>query len=298
MDYKTTALNEVITIDEIVTVHYFEFLKDYRFPGESHDFWELVYVDKGKIFAQAGDAVCPLEQGDIIFHKPNEWHTLFANGQTAPNIVIVAFCCNSKAMSFFEGKLLKIGDSEKNWMATILRESKTAFSSKLNDPFLSRLEKRGNSPFGCEQIIKLSLEWMLIEMIRRHTENIFITRPEKLSTTVRETSEQDILNKILTYLHEHVRGKISLDDVCAYTMFSRSYVQRLFKKRMGTSIMDYYKKLKIEEAKLMIRDGVYNFTQISECLSYASIHHFSRHFKEITGMNPSEYASSVKIKFD
>ena len=93
-----------------------------------------------------------------------------------------------------------------------------------------------------------------------------------------------------------MRSKISLDDVCAHTLFSRSYIQRLFKHQMGTSIMDYYKHLKIDEAKMMIREGKYNFTQISELLSYASIHHFSRHFKEITDMTPSEYASSVKVK--
>ena len=37
-----------------------------------------------------------------------------------------------------------------------------------------------------------------------------------------------------------------------------------------------------------------NFTQISDFLGYSSIHYFSRQFKKITGMTPSEYSSSIK----
>ena len=212
MQYVTTTLKEEIIIHKIVTVHYFEFLKDYSFPGESHDFWEFVYVDKGSIFAKADDMVFTLKQGDIIFHKPNEWHTLYADGQIAPNIVIVTFCCDSDAMRFFEGKILKIGDNEKNLMARIIKEAKDAFSSRLSDPLLDRLQERENSPFACEQMIKLSLEWMLLELVRRDTERTE-QRRQRLSTTVRETSDRDILTKILEYLRENVRGKISLDDV-------------------------------------------------------------------------------------
>ena len=41
-----------------------------------------------------------------------------------------------------------------------------------------------------------------------------------------------------------------------------------------------------------------NFTQISEKLGYTSIHYFSRQFKKVTGMTPSEYASSIKAMAD
>ena len=58
----------------------------------------------------------------------------------------------------------------------------------------------------------------------------------------------------------------------------------------------YFKNLKIDEAKIMIREGEYNFTEIAHRLGYSSIHYFSRHFKKATGMTPSEYAYSVKIK--
>lgn len=58
--------------------------------------------------------------------------------------------------------------------------------------------------------------------------------------------------------------------------------------------MEYFGSMKIEKAQELIREGRHNFTEISALLGYTSIHYFSRHFKKVTGMTPSEYASSVK----
>ena len=52
----------------------------FSFTGESHDFWELVYADKGDVTVFADDKSFVLEQGNVIFHKPNEWHNVRANG--------------------------------------------------------------------------------------------------------------------------------------------------------------------------------------------------------------------------
>ena len=49
MGYKGTVLRDEIIIRELVTVHYYELSKDYHFPGERHDFWEMVYADGGEI---------------------------------------------------------------------------------------------------------------------------------------------------------------------------------------------------------------------------------------------------------
>ena len=49
MNYKSVHLNEVLTIDDIFSVHYFEYRSDFSFPGESHDFWEFLCVDKGEV---------------------------------------------------------------------------------------------------------------------------------------------------------------------------------------------------------------------------------------------------------
>ena len=47
MTYIETKLKREIVIDSIITIHYFEYMRDFVFRGESHDFWEFMYVDKG-----------------------------------------------------------------------------------------------------------------------------------------------------------------------------------------------------------------------------------------------------------
>ena len=55
MGYQALELEKVLSIDRIYSVHYFEYGPDYAFTGESHDFWEFVYADKGEVYVTAGE---------------------------------------------------------------------------------------------------------------------------------------------------------------------------------------------------------------------------------------------------
>ena len=47
MAYKSTTLRTALTVRNIVSIHYFDYMSNFTFTGESHDFWELLCVDKG-----------------------------------------------------------------------------------------------------------------------------------------------------------------------------------------------------------------------------------------------------------
>ena len=106
--YQGIHMRRDIAIDKIYTVHYFEYSKSYTFLGEAHDFWECVYVDRGEIIVTAGDREIPLSRGEILFHEPNEWHTLRANGMVAPNLVVFSFSSRSAAMAGFRGRHMHV----------------------------------------------------------------------------------------------------------------------------------------------------------------------------------------------
>lgn len=59
-------------------------------------------------------------------------------------------------------------------------------------------------------------------------------------------------------------------------------------------MIDYFNNMKIQLAKQMIRDGNKNFSQISDYLSFNTSNYFSKRFRLVTGMSPSEYARSIK----
>jgi AraC-like DNA-binding protein/quercetin dioxygenase-like cupin family protein len=291
--YTKTVIKEEISIKSIVTVHYFEFGKNYTFKGEKHDFWELVYVDRGEIDVMADTLNYKLNQGEIIFHKPNEFHNVWANGKIAPNLVIISFYCKSKSIDFFKGKILNVSDKEKDNLAIIISEAKNTYSSPLDDATLKKLVKSSNIKFGSEQILKINLELMLISLIRRDKYKEAIG---KLSTTVKQRSDEDLIHKIICFLEENVYNNISFNDVCHKFSQSKTNLKVLFKSKMGMGVMDYFRNLKIELAKKLIREEAYNFTQISALLGYSTVHYFSRYFKKSTNMTSSEYANSVKAK--
>lgn len=101
--YESITLTEELIITEIFSIHYFEYGKDFVYEGESHDFWELLCVDNGVIEVTAGDKNIILEKGEMIFHKPNEFHALKTNGKVAPNLIVISFKCNAECMDFFSG---------------------------------------------------------------------------------------------------------------------------------------------------------------------------------------------------
>ena len=292
MNFNSTHLKRVFNVNEIITVHYFEYEKDYFFIGEKHDFWELVYVDKGEIEIDMGDEKRSLTQGNIAFHQPNEYHNLRANGIVAPNLIVITFKCKSPSMDFFRKRILPLSDIEKHLLATIVQESMNSFSSPLENTFLTELTRKEISTFGSEQMIQLSLEQLLISLYR----NFDITRIN--STTLKRGIEQDLMSNALSYLNENISQKLSIKQISDSLGVSATTLKNLFKEQIGEGIMTHFAKMKIDIAKSLIREGNLNVSQISSYLGYDSVHIFSRRFKQLTGMSPTQYGKSVKVEFE
>ena len=292
-EFVATTLEQSIPIQKIVTVHYFEYAKDYVFEGERHDFWEILYVDKGEVEVMAGEVGYKLRQGEMIFHKPNEFHNVFANGVVAPNLVVVSFESNAPAMAYFEGKIIAAGEDERALLARIVREARDAFSSPLDDPSLTCLERASSHAFGSEQMIGILLEEMLIRMVRRGAERF---SGVKVSSSVKTRSDRDLTHRIIAFMEEHVEGNLSFAQVCRFSAQSATNLKTIFKAETGMGVMEYYRMLKIEMAKILLREGAGNITQVADRLGYASVHYFSRYFKQATGMTPSEYTQSIQAK--
>lgn len=295
--YQATELQMALSVSRIVTIHYFEYTSSYSYEGEAHPFWEFLYVDKGEVDVIGGERHYSLKKGQIIFHKPGEFHRLWANGEVAPNLVVVSFECDSPAMHFFEDQVLSVGDVERDCMAAIVSEAQNAFSTPLNDPDTQLLERREQIPFAAEQVIRLNLEWMLIHLCRtvQTGEEETAAEVHRPGSLIRENNQKDFMDKVTAYLEANLHRRLTLEDVCRENLVGRSYLQKIFREKTGGGVMEYFGRQKVERARQMIRQGRCNFTEISAALGYTSIHYFSRHFKKVTGMTPSEYASSVKI---
>ena len=198
-------------------------------------------------------------------------------------------------MACFAGRVLSIGDAEREYLARIIKEADAAFSTPLNDPYTKQLLRAPHAPLGAEQLIGASLESLLVCLARRSTGEAPAHSAAKPTSLIRAHSQQEFVDRVRAYLEKNISRKLTLADICRDNLVGRSYLQKVFREKTGGGAMEYFGGMKIEKAQELIREGRHNFTEISALLGYTSIHYFSRHFKKVTGMTPSEYASSVKV---
>lgn len=298
MSYKSVYLQDVLSIHEIYSIHYFEYMCDFSFPGESHDFWEFLCVDKGEVNVLAGEKFHALKKGDIIFHRPNEFHDVNSNGLIAPNLVVMSFSCDSPVMSFFEEKVLQISEPERLLLAQIIQEAKYVFDGRMDDPYQEELLLTKSPRFAGEQLIRLYLEQLLIQLIRRYMVRTSPPAHPPIVKSIKQKADGELFSQVLEYMEAHVYESLTIEQLCRSNSVGRSQLQKLFRSRSGYGAIEYFSRMKVDLAKQMIRENHYNFTQIADTLGFSSIHYFSRQFKRITGMTPSEYASSIKALSD
>lgn len=287
--YIKTKLSNVINISKIVTIHYYEFDKSFVFKGEKHDFWELVFVDRGEVLISSDGKETVLKQDEVIFHKPNEFHSIRAHN-SAPNVFIISFVCNSLAMHYFKGLKTMVNKRLKMFISSIIEEARNTFDLPVNNPNLKQLILKDNGEIGGEQLIKTYLEQFLIMLIR------FLTNKKETKIfPSKETMENHLVSSIIRIIEDNIYGAITVSDICRKLGYSRTYLSELFRQQSGYTISNYYTISKINLAKQLIREDNYNFTQISDLLKFDNPQYFSRVFKRITKMSPSEYKNSVII---
>ncbi len=281
-----------ISVSKIVTVLYLENYSDFVFEGEAHDFWEFAYIDRGSMVFTADGREFLLHSGELVFHKPNEFHKLEARRLSSPNISVVSFVCTSPAMKLFENKIFKLTAEERRILAKLLSEGQSAFSPLTPRPPIYGMERQKDIPFGAVQRTFGILEEFLITLIRRDTESIH--REARAIAPMAEESYPEEIKSIILYMDENLSKSLSVNEIARHFKMSESRLKKLFTHHAKCGITECFNARKILKAKQLIRENALNFTEISETLGFASVHYFSRLFKAKTGKTPSEYKKSVR----
>ena len=105
--------------------------------------------------------------------------------------------------------------------------------------------------------------------------------------------ESETIKAIMDYISEHKEEQIRLEDIAETVNLSPTYAAIYFRKQTGTTIRDYILKEKMEEARKRLLDKGSSVTDIAYSLGYHDYRSFSRAFKNLTGMTPSEFQESA-----
>ena len=265
VSHRDFAVRPKVRVECLYTLFYQEKEAGFVFPGEAHPMVEILYTDKGSLHSVADGQDLLLQQGELVLYAPEQWHMQYADPDQAPCMVTISFWARGIAWEDLCNRRFA-PDKE---IAALVRQ-------------ILREQEQGND----DSVFSL-LTLLLLHLQKKESK-------EKTDIQPVISGENTIIRKAQQYVQEHVAEKLNVPAVAEGIGVSASYLTALFHKHLEFSPAEYIRRIKLQESKQLIREGQMNFTEISEHLQYSTVHHFSRQFKQMFGMTPTEYAKSVR----
>lgn len=290
MKYTLQDFNIEMNVSRIANIQYFEFISNYYTESDYHNFCELLYVDNGTIMVDSDNFRGSLSANQMIVHMANEKHSLSAGQGDAPNVIIIGFECKSPYLEYFSKVSTTLSSEQGRALARILGEAMNIYEPPYDVPNTTYMKKRKEYPFGTDQMIKISLEMFLISLVRTHRNSSNLIQKKHYNA---ENNDP-----VYRYVTENYRSKITLSELCFLFVTNKTTLCKEFKEKHGETIVNYINRLRIREAKKLLREGENGILEISEKVGMGSVHYFNRIFKKNTGQTPSEYLKSVRSKLN
>lgn len=286
--YVKYSVRRLIIVRQLVTAHYMTELSDFETESEAHDFWEMVFVDRGQVRLKSDGATMALNEDELAFHHPNQEHSLIIQSEPA-TVFILSFACLSDLMDRFKNRVFRVSEPQKRLLSRMIGELKHAFLPDDTSQLMLRdIWPNPASPLGAEQMVVNYLEQLLIQLARG--------MEDKRPAIVEHAMDGRAVGMMKAYINSHLNSPLNTTIIAEHARYSRAYASEIFTASTGMGMMQYAANKRIELAKRLLCSGKLTITEISEETGFASTHYFSRRFKQLTGLTPSQYLRSLESK--
>ena len=274
MGYISYHIEENIKITEMYTFFKACYDNTYEFSGETHDFWECVYVIDGEICVSADSRVYNLSGGQIIFHKPLELHKFHVTSKKGVQILVFSFSAEGLLCNFFHNKVFSLDEKQKYILYELMEYAETNLASGDN------MYTMYLYAFNKVNLYSQNVGMYICRLLLSLAENTNILPVSKSYHSV-------IFTKAVKFMAEKLYENPSIEDVSNHVNVSVSSIKRIFNRYAGMGVHKYFLKLKIKAATQMLREG-YSVTFVAEKLNFSSQGYFTKTFKRETGTLPSD----------
>jgi len=255
-----------LQFERIYTFLYQECTHDFYFRGEKHKPYELTYVDRGELHNLVRGQDIVLGQQDFMIIDSNDWHTQYSD--LPVSFLTVSFWAEEGSLSTITNKRFPMCPQFKSIFKKMLTQNEqAAYSSEY-----------------MESLMKV----LLIELLQ--------DTPAESAPQYPTAShwENEIVDRAVQIISENSHRKLSLEELAEQVHISVPYLYKLFQVHLGTSPGKYIAKIRIEECKLLLREGQLNMNQIATRMGFSSQQQFSRQFSAICGISPTQYLRSLR----
>ena len=255
-DFELHDIKKDIRIEAIHAIFYSELKNTHIFKGESHDFWEFMYVDHGHIIGHIESNNMMVEKGYGILIKPNDFHDLYGNGRDASNIVNFSFVCKFDGLNQVCNRVQKLSTFQSNILKSLFVALELPKTSLYKLNLYTALD---GSITGKQQMISNLLEVFLIDFYQsnittRNTDQLSILSPEELN--------KDAAN-ILSVIYSNINIKIDLDFISEKTGYTAERIRKIIKQNFDAPLKVLVNQIKINKAKTLLRETDLNISEIS-----------------------------------
>lgn len=102
-------------------------------------------------------------------------------------------------------------------------------------------------------------------------------------------NDSSIVKQACEYVLEHIDEGLSVKMLSERLYISKSYLSDIFKQKFGVSLLEYITMVKMERAKMLLRDEKLKNYEIAYKLGFQDNEYFSKVFKKYTGMSLTEF---------
>lgn len=234
---------------------------------QKYPYVKLVFVNNGEASLTFKDAADSVTKNEIILINPNvEFYWDIPENQSL-DITEVGV----HGLEFSH-----VGDSETEF--TYYKNKDHAADHHLFMDFI--LRAMSDKKPGSEEITKRFVEIMLIQLLRNEDFSI--------RNSLNKKNHKEI-QVVKNFMKVNYHKNITLDDLVELVHINKFYLIRIFKQEVGMSPIDYLIHVRIDEAQKMLRNTNIAIADIAHLVGFQSPSHFSKTFRELSNMTPSQY---------
>lgn len=238
------------------------------------DWYELTIVTHGKGVVVTNDVEIPVKQGDIYLSFPCDFHAIRSDRNEPLRYDFFSF--KTEDVSFSE-ELSRIMETHIRPDCRILKDDVIA---SLVSGAIAELDRDDRYT---KEMIEASFTQILVRLLRAFSSG----ESEHARSNV--TEAEALCYRLMNYIDTHIYTMTSLEELAEVTNYNYSYLSSLFHKTTSGMLTDYYRRRRLETARLLIDEGGLTMTEIASLLCYSSIYTFSRAFKDFYGVSPAQY---------
>ena len=258
----------------------------YTMDFHAHSEWEIMYVAYGRAkiscMEEAGEKIYELREGEYILIEGNIPHKLTVEKETPCRMLnLEGRELRDKEVSFFQSLTKEEG------MRSFLEQESSVIAGRddgrLHETLseLIRELKERKRKKEASLLADLLMVQMLIHLKRQWAER-----------KINEGNISFYIRRAQEYLEENFDSDITVAQVAEAVNLSEGYLQRLYKKEKGISLMEKVLWMRIEKAKLLLENSTLPVIDVAVAAGFNSRQHFSSTFTRLVGCSPAAWRKS------